>query len=911
MSEELVKSVQGMLNEEKWTRATISNYSKSNFVELAAIVENAQNQNCIDELKAACDEHLSHTKNSIIALYISGMLSLKKKTLDNSALISLVDIFQDNHKANVVTYLCEAILEEDPNNKFALRTLAECYHNEGNEKVWEIYETLVRVDHEEADVAKLLAEHYEQSGNEEEAIDYYRRAIHRYINIGSNAMNQIKEIWSKLVKKIPGDIEFFYLVQRQIAKAINEDKSAVLMQELYEHYKSQASEGDEAEAGKAWSVAIDILKLILNIDNTDSWARREIVDCFRSKYSNHSRLEECIKESGLQGTTRNVMDAISGFEKRIAFDKKNYVFHRYWGVGIIQQVNNKQLTINFGKKHGKKEMSSDMAIEALQPLSPDHIWVKKATKTKADLAEEVKKDPAKALEIIIKSFGNNCDFKHIKAELVPSILSPGEWTSWSTRARAELSTNPKFGVNPNDINMYTVRANVISRAEMLAGEFKAQKQFFARIDILMKYLESKDTDKDSELFLEMFSYFTNYLKSFSSVTEQVMASYLVVRKIVAEKPHLNPNFKYTFGELFAEVEDPRKMYIALKDTKNTNLRSDFLTCVKTLLPNWGDIYIKLFPTALRKEMLSQLIENGYVDAVKKLAVESFDEFRLYREAAIFFFRECREEQWFQEAGIPYERQLVTLVHILDLIYREIDNHVDTTENRKLDRQIQKLLFEENTLLNYILDNDMDTVTRMYTLVDDVKDLDPAIKMRLRSEIQKKFPDFKFHGAEEKTSTNMGFIVTAKMLTLKKQELENILTVEMPDNAKEIAEARAQGDLKENAEYKAAKERQNELNNRAGRLTDEIGRAKIFDPATLSTSSVSFGTKVTLLNLNTNEQEVYTILGPWESDPKNKVISFKSPLGNKLMNAKKGDTLKFSINEHDHNYKVEKIEAADF
>ena len=155
MSEELVKSVQEMLNEEKWTRATISNYSKSNFVELAAIVENAQNQNCIDELKAACDEHLSHTKNSIIALYISGMLSLKKKTLDNSALISLVDIFQDNHKANVVTYLCEAILEEDPNNKFALRTLAECYHNEGDEKVWEIYETLVRVDHEEADVAKL------------------------------------------------------------------------------------------------------------------------------------------------------------------------------------------------------------------------------------------------------------------------------------------------------------------------------------------------------------------------------------------------------------------------------------------------------------------------------------------------------------------------------------------------------------------------------------------------------------------------------------------------------------------------------------------------------------------------------------------------------------------------------------
>ena len=153
MSEELVKSVQEMLTEEKWTRATISNYSKNNFIELAVVVENARNHNCIDEIKAICDEHLSHTKQSIIALYISGMLGLKKGTLDNSSLVSLVDIFLDNHKPNVVTYLCESILGEDASNKFALRTLAECYREEGNEKLWDIYETLARIDHEEADIA--------------------------------------------------------------------------------------------------------------------------------------------------------------------------------------------------------------------------------------------------------------------------------------------------------------------------------------------------------------------------------------------------------------------------------------------------------------------------------------------------------------------------------------------------------------------------------------------------------------------------------------------------------------------------------------------------------------------------------------------------------------------------------------
>lgn len=899
MSEVLVKSVQDMLNEEKWTRAAISNYSKNNFIELADIVEKAISENCVDEVKAVCDEHLSHTKNSIIALYFSGMLALKKGTLDNSALITLVDIFQDNHKPNIVTYLCESILERDPSNKFALRTLATAYREEGNERVWEIYETLVKVDYEEADVTKLLAERAEKNGDMETAIDYYKKAIHRYINDGINSMNQIKELWTKLVSLIPEEIDFFYLVQRKIAKGISADKSAVLMQELYEYYKKEAK----------WDTAIDILKLVLSIDDKDIWARREIVECFRNKYADHSQLEDYIRDSNLTQNWRNIFEAISDFEKHIAFDAKNFVFHRSWGVGIIRKVSGDQITINFGKKHGIHEMSLKMAITALQPLSKNHIWVLKATMKKEELVKKVKDDKTWALKTIIRSFNNNCDFKRIKAELVPSILTPGEWTSWSTNARRILETDASFGINPNDINMYMVREHQISQEEKLSNEFKAQKQFFARIDILMKFAQKADTD--SELFADMFAYFTGYLKSFSSVTEQVMASYLVVRKISAQCPHLAYNFKYTFAQLFDEIEDPKKMYLDLKDTKNTSLRKDYLQCIRTLLPNWVDVYVKLFPTVLQQDMLDQLISSGHEDAVKKLAVDSFEDYKLYREAVIYFFKECKDEQWFKDAGISYEKQLITLIHILDLVYREIENHVDTTENRKIDRQINLLLFKDNTLLKYMLDNDRETIARLYTLVADVTNLDPAIKMNLRNRILEKYSDFKFFGTEEKAVTQLGLIVTAQKMEEKKKELEYITTVEIPANAKEIGEAIAQGDLRENAEYKAAKERQAHLSTTVTRLQDEINRAKIFDPTTATTARVSFGTMVTLENGLTHATEKFSILGPWESDPSNNVISYMSPLGNNLMNAKEGEELKFTINDREFIYRVKKIEAVKF
>ena len=149
-----------------------------------------------------------------------------------------------------------------------------------------------------------------------------------------------------------------------------------------------------------------------------------------------------------------------------------------------------------------------------------------------------------------------------------------------------------------------------------------------------------------------------------------------------------------------------------------------------------------------------------------------------------------------------------------------------------------------------------------------------------------------------------------MYTLKQEELDHILHVEIPANSKEIGEALALGDLKENAEYIAAKERQTQLSNTASKLQDEIDKAQIFDPTTITTARVSFGTTVTLKNKNTNADEEYTILGPWESDPENRIISYMSPFGKEILNSKEGEELSFEINERKHSYTVVKIKPAN-
>lgn len=898
---ELVQSVQDMLKEETWTRATISNYTQNNLKEFANIVEKAHSENCADEIYDICQEHLSHSKDSIIALYICGILDLQKGSLDNSSLVTLVDIFKNNHKEPIVTYLCESILEDDPNNKFALRTLAEGYRAEGNEKYWDLYAQIVKIDFEEADLARLLAEHYEEAGNVDMTVSYYKKAILRYIN--NSNYNAIKEVWSKLIQYIPQEIDFFQLLRRKISKQMGDIRTTTLMQELYNWYK------DNAPAKKEyWDVAITILKQNLEVEPKDIWARKEIADCFRGKYKEHSHLEEYIRTSNLTQSYRNVFEAINDFEKHIAFDKGSYVFHRNWGVGRIRKLEGDALTINFGRVVGIKEMKLSMAVTALKPLAKDHIWVLKATMQKEDLIKSVKADKAETLKIIIRSFDNNCDFKRIKAELVPSILTPGEWTSWNSAAKKILETDSSFGVNPNDISMYTVRDGNISPEEKISNEFKAQKQFFARADLLVKFFESDDTDNSSELFAEMYSYFTGYLKNISKVNEQVLASYLLVRSISAIDKQFAFPVKETFAEIYNRIEDPKEIYLLLKDSKSTHFKEDFIRCIK-LLPNWNEEYVKLFPIVLKEELLNDLIKEGHVEDVQKLVRTSFEAFKDFRETVLFFFKECQDKDWFNEAGVSYEKQLITLINIIELTFREINNHVNSTENKKINKNATDLLFKTDAIFNYMFANGEDAVKKMYTLIDDISDIDPSYKALARNKILEKYPDFKFRVSEEKKQQSVGLIVTAKKLAEKKAEVDEIQNVLIPKNAAEVADAKAKGDLKENQEYKSAKEEQHFLNLKLTNLQNELNRAVVFDPTTSTTAIISFGTVATLKDNQTGNEETYTILGPWESDPDNNVISYMAPFGDAILNKKVGDVLQFTINEHKYDYTVKNISKA--
>lgn len=134
-------------------------------------------------------------------------------------------------------------------------------------------------------------------------------------------------------------------------------------------------------------------------------------------------------------------------------------------------------------------------------------------------------------------------------------------------------------------------------------------------------------------------------------------------------------------------------------------------------------------------------------------------------------------------------------------------------------------------------------------------------------------------------------ITREGLERLKKELEHIKRVERPGNVRAIEEARSHGDLSENAEYHAAKERQSFIEGRITELESVISRAEVIDVNDAASDRVVFGKTVLICNITTDEEIRYQLLGPYESEPEKGRISVHSPLGQALIGREVGDEVK--------------------
>jgi len=142
-----------------------------------------------------------------------------------------------------------------------------------------------------------------------------------------------------------------------------------------------------------------------------------------------------------------------------------------------------------------------------------------------------------------------------------------------------------------------------------------------------------------------------------------------------------------------------------------------------------------------------------------------------------------------------------------------------------------------------------------------------------------------------------------------EELQRLLKVDRPKNIRDISEARAHGDLSENAEYHAAKERQSFIEGRIQELKTKLALSDVINPSKISQKKIAFGATVKVIDLLSDEEKIFMLVGPEEADAKNGKISISSPVGKALLNKEVGDVVNIKVPAKTLEYEVVEIRFA--
>lgn len=899
MSNDLKTIQEFIIYQEQNARANSSSVTVQNFQELDNYLKKIDDKELQEAILEFCEQQIANNKNSTFSLYISGILSLQENTLNDAHILRLLDIYSDAKKWGIVEFIANKILQFR-NNLQALRHLASVYEStEEDSKLINIWEQIVRIDYEEADMMYKLATFKKENGNLEEAIKDYKKAMQRYLH--QKNYNQIKDIWNILLENQLLDMDFYFSFINKVERIFSKIKSEDLLQILYNKIKSLDN----------YDVTITVLKTLLKIDSENEDWREDLINVYRQKYKDNPQLEDFIRMSNLSQSWRNVQEAISDFEKHISFFPGSFVFHNKWGIGRIKEATHQSLTIDFAKKRDH-QMDISMAVTSLESLEKSHFWVLKTITSKEKLKKQILEKPMWTLKKILTSL-DGADIKIIKSELVPSILTPNEWNTWSVKIRKLLNESPNFRIRSEKSDVYVYSETPMSPIEKFTNIFKQEDSYINKVKLLRKALISKifeNDDVDQDTFLSILDYFSSYVNTISNLddyNEEFINSLFVCDEIMQYLPAANYHVHVHMKDFIPSMATQTAKQI-IKQLKINDYKDNFLTYIKKFRSNdWKELYLQLIPYYHTEDIIKQLENENEIELLQNIFSYIQNNINDFKPGYIWFATNLYDKDWINEVESQFKISC-DLLRTAILLYRDIQIKYQVPANKKLFHTIDDFLFESERINKFISTESEKNVAYLYSLIRQLSEFVPNRILKLREVIIQHHPTFDFRDQFDfEQSSSTGFLTLEESYEEKKKILQHIHEVEVPANSKEIEKARSYGDLKENAEYKAALEHQESLNNKVAQLKKEIEQARIFDTKNLNTQNAGFGTKIVLENLDDHSTKTYTILGPWESDPEKGTISYLSPLGQQLYKKKIGEQLDFSINDKSFSVEIAHIE----
>jgi transcription elongation factor GreA len=570
--------------------------------------------------------------------------------------------------------------------------------------------------------------------------------------------------------------------------------------------------------------------------------------------------------------------------------------HRSWGFGRIKTVDTvfARFTIDFPGKTGHT-MDLSFAADNLKPIPKDHILARKASDLEA--VRHLAAHHLDLIKLVLNSYDGKATADQIQAVLTPDVIRD-DWKKWWETAKREMKKDGHFIVPTKKTEPVVFQVKETSLQDRLLTDFRAAKGLKARILVVTEVIKlaSDLADKKAaaaEIITALNADITSHLRTQTAVALEAVFA----RDELAEAAGLQPatveisaaqiwGQDLKFGPML-ELIPAAKHHRALASYKQANPER----WQETLRGSLNFVSAKLV-----KELASLLVAEGKLEVLKETLAKLVRQHTASSELLLWFGRE-RSDAFADILGPEVFRAMLTAM--------ERDQF-----NEKRSNRLRDFILEDQELLNELTATaDIEVVkdlTRALQLSPVFDDMD---KRSLLARLVKKHPAVQSLVSGEQTKQDSTIQVSWESLERRRLEYQELVQKKIPANSKEIAIARSYGDLRENHEYKAAKETQKIIMRQKEELEAQMMRARGMDFSNAKTDAVNIGTVVVATDLGTNQRETFTILGAWDSDPDQGIISYLTPIGQALLGRKVGDAVEFELHGTKRQLRIESIEAA--
>ena len=577
-----------------------------------------------------------------------------------------------------------------------------------------------------------------------------------------------------------------------------------------------------------------------------------------------------------------------------------YVMHKSWGFGQVAELDFLlgQITINFrGKK--KHQMQMQYAADSLTVVPVDHILAQKASDL-SRIKAMTKSDVVGLMRIILRSLGGKATQDQIAATLVPEVLTESEFKRWIENAKKSVASDGHIIVPRKKALPFELRDEAISHADEFLIAFNAARQVKHQIEALDRIVKHIDEFSDPARELQPVIAATDDTgkKSAKLHTSDALILLLTRDELIEKVPQLQRglNSPTVRGVL---VDEQRNLPTLVNAVPAAKMKRVLAELPAAFGPDWPARAVSLVLRGsfrVVSEAAQLLIDQGKVEELRAALSRAVSEHSISSEALRWLCAQ-REGAFCELANVHLFRAIIAAI--------ERDQM-----NEKKDRKLQDVLLGDQELIgDLIADATLEELRDIIRKLLATQAFDEVNKRSILGRILRVYPELQsmVEGGESGTRGE-ALIVSWESLERRKAEFDELVNKRIPANVKEISIARSYGDLRENAEFKAAKEMQRVLNRRRAETERDLSLARGTDFTNVDTSQAGIGTVVTVRNVASGETDVYTLLGAWDTDPERGVISYKSALAQALMGKKVGDQLKAPTEQGERIVEIIKIEA---